>query len=213
MAPQQPFQRSTHSVITAGAGGGCSRCNQGQARGLSTPQERGAGEGGRSEHLPPEVSKVVPGNSKLKLKGVGFHVRLPGELSGQAAILGKEEPRAPQTPRTDFTEAPEVLSVAALGGRVLWRVLQVCECKPLSQGFQVAQRQRIRLQYRRPGLDLWVGKVPYRRKCIPLQHSCLKTPMNREAWRLQSMGSPRVGHDLATKPPPHHREAVGPQKR
>ena len=188
MAPQQPFKRSTHSVITAGAGGGCSPCNQGQARGLSTPQEQGAGEGGPSEHLPPEVSKVVPGNSRHKLEGVGLHVRLPGELSGQAAILGKEEPRGPQTPRTDFTEAPGVLSVAALGGRVLWRVLQVCKCKPLSQGFQVAQRQRICLQYRRPGLDLWVGKVPYRRKGIPLQYSCLKTSMNREAWQTAVRG-------------------------
>ena len=27
------------------------------------------------------------------------------------------------------------------------------------------------------------------------------------------MGSQRVGHDLATKPPAQHREAVGPLKR
>lgn len=48
---------------------------------------------------------MVSGNLKDKLKGVSFHVSLPDELSGQAAILGKEEPRGPQTPRTDFTEA------------------------------------------------------------------------------------------------------------
>ena len=64
---------------------------------------------------------MVPGNSMDKLKGVSFNVSLPGELSGQAAILGKEEPRGPQTLRTDFTETLGVLSVAALGGWVLWR--------------------------------------------------------------------------------------------
>ena len=31
-----------------------------------------------------------------------------------------------------------------------------------------------------------------------LQYSCLGNPMDREAWRLQSMGSQRVGHDWAT---------------
>ena len=33
----------------------------------------------------------------------------------------------------------------------------------------------------------------------PLQYSCLGNPVDREAQRLQSMGSQRVGHDFATK--------------
>ena len=33
----------------------------------------------------------------------------------------------------------------------------------------------------------------------PLQYSCLKNPMDREAWWLQSEGSQGVGHDLVTK--------------
>lgn len=105
MAPQQPFKHSTHSVITPGVGGrGWLLTLQPRpSQGLLHPT--GAGEGGPSEHLPPEVSKVVSGNLKDKLKGVSFHMSLPDELSGQAAILGKEEPRGPQTPRTDFTEA------------------------------------------------------------------------------------------------------------
>jgi len=37
----------------------------------------------------------------------------------------------------------------------------------------------------------------------PLQYSCLENPMDRGACGLQSMGVTRVGHDLATKPPPY----------
>ena len=36
----------------------------------------------------------------------------------------------------------------------------------------------------------------------PLQYSCLENPMTEEPGRLQSMGSQRVRHNLATKPPP-----------
>ena len=32
----------------------------------------------------------------------------------------------------------------------------------------------------------------------PLQYTCLENPMDGGAWRLQSMGSLRVGHDWAT---------------
>ena len=33
----------------------------------------------------------------------------------------------------------------------------------------------------------------------PLQYSCLGNPIDRESGGLQSMGSQRVGHNLATK--------------
>ena len=33
----------------------------------------------------------------------------------------------------------------------------------------------------------------------PLQYSCLGDPMDRGDWGIQSMGSKRVGHDLATE--------------
>ena len=36
----------------------------------------------------------------------------------------------------------------------------------------------------------------------PLQYSCLKNPMDRGAWWAIDNGIPRVGYDLATKPPP-----------
>ena len=35
-----------------------------------------------------------------------------------------------------------------------------------------------------------------------LQYSCLENPMDREAWQVTVHGVARVGHDLATKPPP-----------
>ncbi|KAB0375027.1 hypothetical protein FD755_013519 [Muntiacus reevesi] len=37
----------------------------------------------------------------------------------------------------------------------------------------------------------------------PLQYSCLENPMDRGAWRATLHGVTRVGHDLATKPPPY----------
>ena len=36
--------------------------------------------------------------------------------------------------------------------------------------------------------DSWVRKNPWRRKWQPLQHSCLRTPMDRGACGLQSRG-------------------------
>ena len=33
-----------------------------------------------------------------------------------------------------------------------------------------------------PGLDPWVGGIPWRRKWLPLQYSCLENPMDRRAW-------------------------------
>ena len=36
----------------------------------------------------------------------------------------------------------------------------------------------------------------------PLQYSCLENPMGRGTWWATVHGIPRVGHDLATKPPP-----------
>ena len=40
----------------------------------------------------------------------------------------------------------------------------------------------------------------------PLQYSCLENPIVRGAWRLQSMGSQRVGHNLVTNE--QHKETV-----
>ena len=39
------------------------------------------------------------------------------------------------------------------------------------------------------GFDLWVGKIPWRKKSNPLQYSCLEKSMNRGAGRIQSLGS------------------------
>ena len=36
----------------------------------------------------------------------------------------------------------------------------------------------------------------------PLQYSCLEIPKDRGAWWATVHGVARVGHDLATKPPP-----------
>ena len=43
------------------------------------------------------------------------------------------------------------------------------------------------------------GRPPGEGNDNPLQYSCLENLMGRGAWRLQSMGSQRAGHDLVTK--------------
>ena len=43
------------------------------------------------------------------------------------------------------------------------------------------------------------GRSPGGGHSNPLQYSCLETPMDRGACGLQSRGSQRVGHELATK--------------
>ena len=39
--------------------------------------------------------------------------------------------------------------------------------------------------------ELWVGKIPWRRKWQPTQYSCLKNPMGRGAWRAAVHGVPK----------------------
>ena len=39
----------------------------------------------------------------------------------------------------------------------------------------------------------------------PFQYSCLENPMDRGAWWVEVHGITRVGHDLATKPPPKYK--------
>ena len=50
------------------------------------------------------------------------------------------------------------------------------------------------------------GRSPGEGNGNPLQYSCLKNPMDRGAWQATVHGVPRVGHDLATKPPPIPKE-------
>ena len=49
----------------------------------------------------------------------------------------------------------------------------------------------------------WVWKIPGEGSDYPLYYSCLENSMDNEAAGLQSMGSQRVGHDLAARLPPH----------
>ena len=49
-----------------------------------------------------------------------------------------------------------------------------------------------------PGL----GTFPEKGNGNPLRYSRLRNPMDRGAWQAIVYGVERVGHDLATKPPP-----------
>ena len=50
------------------------------------------------------------------------------------------------------------------------------------------------------------GRSPGEGNGNPLQYSCLENPMDRGAWQAIVQGVARVGHDLATKPPPNHQQ-------
>ena len=41
---------------------------------------------------------------------------------------------------------------------------------------------------RRFRFDPWIRKIPWRRKCSPLQYSCLGNPMGRGAWQTTVHG-------------------------
>ena len=43
------------------------------------------------------------------------------------------------------------------------------------------------------GFDPWIGKIPWRGACNPLQYSCLENPVDREARWATVIRSQRVG--------------------
>ena len=53
-----------------------------------------------------------------------------------------------------------------------------------------------------PGSIPGLGRCPGEGNGNPLQCSCLENLMDRGAWWATVHGVARVGHDLATKPPP-----------
>ena len=52
------------------------------------------------------------------------------------------------------------------------------------------------------GLIPRLGRAPGEGNGYLLQYSCLENPKDRGAWQATVHGVARVGHDLATKPPP-----------
>ena len=53
-----------------------------------------------------------------------------------------------------------------------------------------------------PGLIPGLGRSPGEGNGNPLQYFCLENPLDRGAWQATVHGVVRVGHSLATKPPP-----------
>ena len=54
-------------------------------------------------------------------------------------------------------------------------------------------------QCRRHEFNPWVGRISGRGNGNPLQCSCLRSPMDRGAWRAKVHGVTKVGHNWATK--------------
>ena len=66
-------------------------------------------------------------------------------------------------------------------------------------GFPGGSMVRFRLQCKTCGFDLWVGKNPWRRKWQPTPVFLPGKSRGEEPGWLESMGSQRVEHALATK--------------
>ena len=56
-----------------------------------------------------------------------------------------------------------------------------------------------------PGLIPGSGRSPGEGNGNPLQYFCLGNPMDRGDWQAMVHGVTRVGHDLATSPPPPYK--------
>ena len=54
-----------------------------------------------------------------------------------------------------------------------------------------------------PGSIPMLGRSPGEGNGNPLQYSCLEDSIDRGAWQATVHGVTKVGHNLATKPPPH----------
>ena len=63
---------------------------------------------------------------------------------------------------------------------------------------------------RDPSLIPGLGRSSGEGNGNPLQYSCMENPMDRGAWQATVHGIARVGHDLATKPPPPLGGGSGP---
>ena len=88
------------------------------------------------------------------------------------------------------------------GGR-LWRLVRTKRVLFFSWGWLSGKESACQCRsHRRYGFDLWVGKIPWKRKWHPLQYSCLRNTMERGA-----IGS-RVGYDWLTKHAPRRNAAL-----
>ena len=68
------------------------------------------------------------------------------------------------------------------------------------------KKKRICLQYRRPGFDPWVGKIPQRRERLPFQYSGLENSMDcivhavTKSWtRLSDFHFQHIKHGARTR--------------
>ena len=75
---------------------------------------------------------------------------------------------------------------------------------PLASSSLVAQSVESACSAGDPGSIPGSGRSPGEGNGNPLQYSCLENPMDRGAWQATVYGVTRVGHNLATKPPPSY---------
>ena len=109
-------------------------------------------------------------NSTTEAIGLGVldhgvsETRTPGSLG---TLLGCGRP----FPQEEIGDMGILQWVRALEGLPLW-----------------LRWQRTRLQCRRPGFNLWAGKIPWRRKWQPTPVFLPENSMDREAWRATVHG-------------------------
>ena len=83
----------------------------------------------------------------------------------------------------------------------------VCNCFALQRAFLLVQLvKNLPANAGDPGSIPGSGRSPGEGNGNPFQYSCLENPKNRGAWQTTVHRVSRIGHSLATKPPPLQRQ-------
>ena len=93
--------------------------------------------------------------------------------------------------------------------RVENRKIISCLTNPVTKGFPGGSGKKSVFNARDSGLIPGSGRSPGEGNGNPLQYSWPENPMDRGAWQVAVHGVARVGHDLATKPPPPPEQGAG----
>ena len=119
---------------------------------------------------------------------------LPGQVHGQRSLVGYSLWGLKESDMTEWLTPLLSLSSSQTIEKYCDVILLASITRTRFRWSSTSLRYRIWLQWRRPGFDPWVRKIPWRRKwqTTPVSHG------QRSLVELQSMGSQRVGHDWTT---------------
>ena len=139
-----------------------------------------------------EDSGSIPGSGRSPGEGVGYPLQYSGlENPMDCTVCGVAKSRTRLSDfHFTFTRGQSLTVIDAL---LLLIRMMISSINGFPGG---SDRWRIRLQCGRPGFDPWVGKSPWRRAWQPTPVFLPgESPWTDGPGRLQSTGSPGIGHN------------------